>query len=378
MKKLVLIGGGHAHVEVLRQFGLRKAQGVDITLVSPARYTPYSGMLPGLVAGHYTFEQCHIDLQPLADFAGARLVLAAAHTLDAARRVLTLSDGRTQDYEVASFNVGSASIAHGVPGVAAHAMAVKPVADFLAAWETLIARVRAGDVRSIAVVGGGAAGVEILLAMHYHFAQLQPRPQLDYCLITDTAQLLPQHARGVRAVLERSLARKGVTLHRASRVTRVAANALSVSSAGNAEQRLAADAVVWVTGAAAPGWLEHSGLALNHAKFINVNKTLQSSSHESVFAVGDCATVEAVVYPKSGVYAVRQGPVLAQNLRRALSGDAALLAYTPQKRALALISSGERHAIASWGPWSCRGNWVWRWKDGIDRAFMAKYGNFPL
>ena len=379
MKKLVLIGGGHAHVEVLRQFGLRRLQDADVTLVSPDRHTPYSGMLPGLVAGHYTYTQCHIDLQPLAAYAGARLVLATARTLDAARRVLTLSDGSTQDYDVASFNVGSVPIAQGVPGVAEHAIAVKPVAGFLAAWEVLVARGRAGDVRSIAVVGGGAAGVEILLAMHYHFAQLHPRPQLDYCLITDTAQLLPQHARGVRTVLERSLARKGVTLHRASRVTRVEVKALIVSSAGNGVQRLAADAVVWVTGAAAPEWLENSGLAVNDSKFININKHLQSSSHSSVFAVGDCATVEALVYPKSGVYAVRQGPVLVQNLRRTLSGSGeTLLAYTPQKRALALISSGERHAIASWGPLSVHGNWVWRWKDRIDQAFMAKYRNLPM
>ena len=376
MKKLVLIGGGHAHVEVLRQFGLRRLDGVDITMVSPARHTPYSGMLPGLVAGHYVFDQCHIDLQPLANYAGARLVLAHAQVLDAARRVLTLSDGSVHDYDVASFNVGSVPIAQDVPGVVEHAIAVKPVADFLAAWDALMDRVRAGAVKSVAVVGGGAAGVEILLAMHYRFAQLNPRPELDYCLITDTAQLLPLHARGVRAVLERNLARKRVTLHRAMRVTRIEACALIAVDARNDERRIAADATLWVTGAAPSAWLANSGLALNSKEFININKYLQSSNHTEVFAAGDCATVEGVTYPKSGVYAVRQGPLLAENLRRALSGEM-LLDYTPQPRALALISTGERHAIASWGPLSIHGNWVWRWKDGIDQAFMAKYRNLP-
>jgi selenide,water dikinase len=376
MKKLVIIGGGHAHVEVLRQFGLRRLSDVEITLVSPDRHTPYSGMLPGLVAGHYTFEQCHIDLQPLADYAGARLVLAEARALDAARRVLTLSDGSTLLYDVASINTGSVPLAQDLPGVAEHAIAVKPVAEFLVKWESLMARVRAGAVRSIAVVGGGAAGVEILLAMQHRFAQMQPRVDLQFHLITDMPQLLTQHARGVRTVVEQSLARKRVNVHRALRVTCVEANAVIANGTDQREQHISADAMVWITGAAAPTWLAHSGLALNDRKFINVNKHLQSFSHAEVFAAGDCATLADAVYPKSGVYAVRQGPVLAENLRAALS-DTAFVPYAPQPRALALISTGEQHAIASWGALSFHGNWVWRWKDRIDQAFMAKYRDLP-
>ena len=372
MKKLVIVGGGHAHVEVLREFGLRKLSGVDITVVSPDRRTPYSGMLPGLVAGHYTVEQCHIDLQSLAAYAGARLVTLEARTLDAARRVLTLSDGGTLDYDVASINTGSVPLAQTLPGVAQHAIPVKPVAGFLQAWEALIVCVRAGEARAIAVVGGGAAGVEILLAMQHRFAHMQPRADLQYHLITDMPQLLAQHARGVRVVVESSLAHKRVNVHRSMRVTRVEANAVIACDADQQEQRIDADAVVWITGAAAPAWLTHSGLVLNDKKFINVNIYLQSTSHTSVFAAGDCATLEGAAYPKSGVYAVRQGPVLAQNLRGALTGIA-LVPYTPQPRALALISTGEQHAIASWGALSFHGNWVWRWKDRIDQAFMAKY-----
>jgi selenide,water dikinase len=372
MKKLVLIGGGHAHVEVLRQFGLKPLVGVDITVVSPDRHTPYSGMLPGLVAGHYSFAQCHIDLQSLADRAGARLIAANAQALDAARRVLTLSDGSTLAFDVASINTGSVPLAQNLPGVAEHAIAVKPVANFLSAWEKLITRVRAGEVRSIAVVGGGAAGVEMLLAMHHYFTHKQPRADLQFHLLTDTPQLLAQHTRGVRAVVEKGLARKGVNVHRSTRVQRVEASGLFACVANQREQRINADAVLWITGAAPPAWLAHSGLALNDKKFINVNKHLQSCGHEYVFAAGDCATVAGATYPKSGVYAVRQGPVLATNLRSA-SAVGALTSYTPQSRALALISTGEQHAIASWGALSFHGNWVWRWKDRIDQAFMAKY-----
>ena len=376
MKKLVLIGGGHAHVEVLRQFGQRRSPEVEITLVSPDRHTPYSGMLPGLVAGHYRFEQCHIDLQPLAAYAGARHMPMEARSLDAARQVITLSDGATLAYDIASINVGSTPIVQGVDGAAAHAIMVKPVAAFLMQWAKLIERVRAGEVKSIAVVGGGAAGVEMLLAMQHTFAHTTPRPEIDYRIVTDAPQLLMQHAPGVRAVMARTLARKRITVHCALRVTRVAARELVALDAQNHEQRIAADAMLWLTGAAPAAWLEHSSLALDDGKFLNINKSLQSSSHSSVFAAGDCATIAGERYPKSGVYAVRQGVVLANNLRAALDG-AALQTYTPQPRALALISTGERHAIASWGALSVHGNWVWRWKDSIDQAFMAKYRDLP-
>jgi len=372
MKKLILIGGGHAHVEVLRQFGLQPPADVEITLVSPDRHTPYSGMLPGLIAGHYTFEQCHIDLQPLAAAAGARHLPANAQALDATQRVVTLSDGSKLDYDVASINVGSTPVVQGVEGAAQHAIMVKPVAGFLTHWTTLIERVRAGSVTSIVVVGGGAAGVEMLLAMQHYFANQTPRQSVGCGLVTDAPQLLAQHNRGVRAVLTRNLARKRVAVHCGLRVSRVEAQAVIATNAANIEQRIKGDAIVWVTGAAPPAWLSHCDLNLNDKKFININNNLQSTNHSEVFAVGDCATIAGPVYPKSGVYAVRQGPILAHNLRAALSGTA-LQTYTPQPRALALISTGERHAIASWGPLALHGNWVWRWKDSIDRAFMARY-----
>lgn len=367
MKKLAIIGGGHAHVEVLRQFGVNPLPGVELTLVSPDRHTPYSGMLPGLVAGHYTFNECHIDLAPLAQFAGARFLQTSVTAIDPVRRELTLEDGSRVTYDVASIDIGSTPPVQQIVGAREHTIAVKPVKHLLVEWETLIARVRAGEVRSLAMVGGGAAGVEMLLAMQHRLTQLH-LPALRYVLVTDTPQLLAQHARGVRATLTSSLARKQVVVHCATRVARVEAKTLIAEN----DERIAADAIFLATGAAAPAWLVASGLALNKNKFLNINKYLQSTSHPEVFAAGDCATIEGKVYPKSGVYAVRQGPPLAQNLRRVLSGDV-LVDYTPQPRTLALISTGEQHAIASWGAVSFHGNWVWRWKDSIDRKFMAKY-----
>ncbi|MEQ1774416.1 MAG: FAD-dependent oxidoreductase [Burkholderiales bacterium] len=370
MKKLVLLGGGHAHVEVLRQFGLRPMADVEITLVSPDRYTPYSGMLPGLVAGHYDFDDAHIDLEPLARFAGARFLQTSATAIAPAQRNVTLADGSALDYGAVSIDVGSTPPAQGIAGAGEHAMPVKPVKDFLVAWEALIARVRDGSVRSLAMVGGGAAGVEVLLAMYYRLAQLNGSHNLRYVLVTDTPQLLANHARGVRATLTCHLALKQVEVHCATRIGRLEANTLITESGS----RIAADAIFLATGASAPPWLAASGLALNGRKFININKYLQSTNHIEVFAAGDCATITNEVYPKSGVYAVRQGPPLAENLRRFLLGES-LIEYTPQSRTLALISTGDPHAIASWGGLSFHGHWVWRWKDRIDRAFMAKYRN---
>ncbi len=368
MKKLVLLGGGHAHVEVLRQYGLHPPGNTALTLVSPDRHTPYSGMLPGLVAGHYDFHAAHIDLDPLARHAGARMLQTSAIALDPARRTVTLADGSPLDYDVLSIDVGSTPPAAGIDGVAGHALPVKPVQHFLVAWEALVAKLREGKVLTLAMVGGGAAGVEVLLAMQHRIAQLRVPHEIRYVLITDTPQLLANLARGVRTTLTRQLARKHVDVHCATRIARVEAGALIAENG----TRITADAVFLATGAAAPAWLAASGLALSGNKFMNVNKYLQSTSHAAVFAAGDCATIAGQVYPKSGVYAVRQGPPLADNLQRYLRGDA-LTAYTPQPRTLALISTGEQHAVASWGALSFHGNWVWRWKDRIDRTFMAKY-----
>ena len=368
MKKLLLAGGGHAHVEVLRRLVLERPAGVEITLVSAGRHAPYSGMLPGLIAGHYTFDECHIDLPLLAARAHARWVDAHVAALVPAKRLLMLSDGAALAYDVLSINSGSIPVAQQVPGVADYAIAVKPVAEFLAGWERLFARWREGRVQSIAVVGGGAAGVEVLLAMQHRMAVARVKAVPQFHLITDSPAVMPRHGAGVRRVLERNLARKGVVVHALARVTAVTAEAVIANG-----QSIAADAVVWVTGASPPAWLATCGLARNEQGFLDINHHLQSTTQPQVFAAGDCATISGYVYPKSGVYAVRQGPVLAQNVLRALRGEP-LESYTPQPRALALISTGEQHAIASWGAFSWHGNWVWRWKDRIDRAFMAKYG----
>jgi selenide,water dikinase len=369
VKRLVLVGGGHAHVEVLRRFGLTPAPGVELVLVSPHRLTPYSGMLPGLVAGHYDHAAAHIDLARLTRFADARFLQTLAARVDARGRVATLADGGSLEFDLVSLDVGSAPATAGVPGAAEHAVGVKPVDRFLQAWDAWRDRARTGALRRLLVVGGGAAGAETVLAMHHRLARETGRADAVECaLATDVDRLLPMHPPRVQAILARILRERGVRLHRSTPAARIEPGAM-VAATG---ERIEADAIVWATGAAALPWLRDIGVALDAAGFVAVNESLRSISAACVFAAGDCATMIGHPRPRSGVFAVRQGPPLAANLRAALLGRP-LARHVPQEHALALVSTGDRYAVASRGGWAAEGRWVWRWKDWLDRRFVRRY-----
>ena len=371
MKRLVLVGGGHSQVEVLRQLGVRPVAGTEITLVTPARCTAYSGMLPGFIAGHYRYRDCHIDLEYLARCAGARLMLAHACNIDARGHQIMLSDGTALDYDLASIDIGSTSALPATSGAAGEdAIAVRPIEEFLRAWNALMERARRGELKMLLVAGGGAGGVELLLAMHHKINDGAGPHAVDFVLITDGDRLLPDLNSGTRTAFQRILAQRGIGVRLNCRVVRAQANA-AITTHG---ERIAADALIWATGAGAPPWLRDTPLRLDAAGFIATNAHLQSLSHPDVYATGDCATIEGYTYPKSGVYAVRQGPVLARNLRHALAGKP-LGDYRPQRRALALISTGDKYAVASYGGLTLQGEWVWRWKDRIDRRFIARYAS---
>lgn len=370
---LLLLGGGHAHVEVLRQLAMRPLAGVRVTVVSREIETPYSGMLPGLIAGHYRHEEAHIDLLPLARRSGARLLHDEVLGLDLDARRVSLRERPPIAFDWLSIDTGSApSLA--VPGAAAHALPVKPVSSFHRHWQTLRSRVRSscGPLR-IGVIGGGAGGVELLLAARERLrldlqAAGDDPSRLGFVLVAAGADVLPGHGRGARRLCRTALGRAGVELHLATVVAAVDTRGVETA----AGSRIALDEVLWVTQAAAPDWPAAAGLATTVDGFIRVDASLRSISHPRVFAAGDIAHVDPHPRPKAGVYAVRQGPRLADNLARVLRGQAPRT-FRPQRAALALIGTGPRHAIASHGPFACAGDWVWRWKDRIDRRFMARY-----
>jgi selenide,water dikinase len=356
MPRILLLGAGHAHVEVLRRFAATKLPGARITLVTADPDTPYSGMLPGQVAGHYAFEETHIDVGKLARAAGATLVLARITGFDATRMRVALHGRPELEADLLSVNLGiTPDLA--VPGAAEHAIPVKPIAGLLPRLAGLLAS-------RIAVVGAGAGGTELALALR------QRHPDAQLFLVGPT--LLPGFAEAARRRIRAALARHGVA-HVAARVARVEPGLLHLENGST----LAAEALLWTTGAAAAAMLAASGAATNAQGFLRVTATLASPSHPRLFAAGDCAALDGAPRPKAGVWAVRAGPVLAENLRRAALGQPGR-AWRPQRTALAILATGPKHAVAVRGHFAAQGAWAWRWKDRIDRAFMARFRPMPM
>jgi pyridine nucleotide-disulfide oxidoreductase family protein len=337
VKRIVLLGAGHAHALVLKELAKRPLPGeAALTVVNPEPAQIYSGMVPGCVAGHYRLDEIVIDFARLAARAGAQFVRASVAALDPERRQVRLQDGRQLEYDIASLNVGSLTDTS-IEG-AAQALPVKPLRSFLEKID------RAEDGR-IAMVGGGAAGAELAMALAHRGARVT---------------LYSENAIG--EPLRGALAASGVAVDESERLAAITKDTT---------ERF--DRVVLATGAAPHPWLRASGLALDARGFVLVDETLRSASHAGVFAVGDCATLRSAAHPKSGVYAVRQAPVLAANLRAAAGEEHRYARYKPQRRALMLISCGSKRAIATWGRVSMQGAWLWRVKDMIDRRWIAQF-----
>jgi selenide, water dikinase len=378
LRDIVLVGGGHSHVGVLKSFGMRPIPGVRLTLICTDMHTPYSGMLPGYVAGHYNYDEVHIDLSRLCVFAGARLFKDEVVGIDRANQKVLCRNRPPVPYDQLSINIGSTPQLGGVPGATEHAVAVKPIQRFNDRWLTLLERVKqhAGKT-TIAVVGAGAGGVELTLAMQFRLRNelkaLGRNPHdLTFHLFTNIATILPTHNAGVRKRFDAVLAERGVVVHRNAAVNQVRAGSLQTATG----ETLVADEIVWVTRAGGAPWLQHTGLALDEEGFIQVNDHLQTLTDPAIFAAGDIASMVNYKLEKAGVFAVRQGPPLTENLRRAVEGTA-LKAYRPQTTWLALISTGDQYAVASRGWLGFAGAKVWQWKDWIDRRFMRKFQDFP-
>lgn len=378
LRDIVLIGGGHSHVGVLKRFAMNPVPGVRLTLICRDTHTPYSGMLPGYVAGHYTYDEVHIDLSRLAEFAGARFYRDEAVGIDRDNQRVVCRNRPAVPYDLLSINIGSAPRVSEVPGAQDHAVPVKPINGFNARWLSLLARIENHQgPMTIAVVGAGAGGVELTLAMQFRLRrELKARggdpDQLSFHLLDAATTILPTHNQKVRSKFEECLKSRGVQIHLGFPVTQVDAGKLVIGSG----ESLKADEILWVTRAGGPEWLQGTGLALDDGGFIRVEDTLQTETDSNIFAAGDIANVSKYPREKAGVFAVRQGRPLADNLRLAALGRKPK-PFVPQKKWLALISTGDKYAIASRGDKVRSGKLVWRWKDWIDRRFMARFNNLP-
>ena len=378
---LVLVGGGHSHVTVLKRWGMRPEPGVRVTLICRDTHAPYSGMLPGMIAGHYGFDDAHIDLGPLSRFAAARFLHDEVVGIDRTNRRLLCRRRPPVAYDVLSIDIGSSPLMRDVEGAEGAVVPVKPIDGFARQWARMRERVLPlpGPL-IIAVVGGGAGGVEILLALQHRLrTELlhagRTDEHIEYRLYTRDGEILPSHNRRVRRKFRRVMAERGVVVQTNRGVVRVERNTRTrlVFDRGDSDE---VDEVLWVTTAVAQQWPSDGGLDADERGFIRVNDTLQATNDPDVFASGDVASVVGYPRPKAGVFAVRQGPPLEQNLRRRLRGEP-LKPFRPQRHFLSLVSTGDRYAIASRSFWSLEGRWVWRWKDWIDRRFMSKYNDLP-
>lgn len=366
LRDIVLIGGGHAHALVARMWGMDPLPGARLTLINPAPAAPYTGMLPGLIAGHYQRDEIMIDLIRLGRFAGARVVLDRATGIDRAARLIHLQDRPPLRYDVASIDIGIGSGLPLVPGYAEHGTAAKPLGDYARRWEEFVNR--ALPTPRVVIVGAGIGGVELALASSHRLRQTGATPAIT--LLERGPRALPHVGEAARQSLLTELDRAGVLLLPSAEPARIEDGAVVLQDG----RRLGSDFTLSAAGSQPQPWLAATGLDVTDG-FLTVAPTLQTSD-PAIFAAGDCIHMPFAPRPKAGVYAVRAAPILSHNLRAALAGGR-MRRFRPQRDYLKLVSLGERRAVADKFGLRSGGAWLWRLKDGIDRKFMAKFADYP-
>ena len=378
VKHLVLIGGGHSHLAVLRSLGMKPVPGLMVTLISREILVPYSGALPAFIAGLYQPEDMFLDLRPLARFGGARLIQADIDSIDLDARNIVLPQRPELSFDVLSLNIGSIPDTSGMPGAAEHTVGVKPIDGFLAAWEEIrkqaVWSLRQGRDYKLAIVGGGPASVELACAARARIRKDSgdTDAELAISIVSAAAEILPSHNQRARDCVRAEMEQKGIATLTGIHVSGFSANTVLCENGDKIE----ADSIVVATGAIMPAWPVKAGLATTADGFLEVNRHLQSTSHEFVFVAGDAATIQGMERPKSGVYAVRHGKPLASNLLRYATGRR-LVRFTPQRHALAMLNLGDGRALASRNKLFFQGRWVWRLKHWIDQRFLRKYRELP-
>jgi pyridine nucleotide-disulfide oxidoreductase family protein len=388
-KRLLLIGGGHAHLAVIAAFGRKPVPGVEVVLLSRDRLAPYSGMLPGGLSGRYRRKDVHINLEQLCAASSVRFIEDEAVSFDCAAKLVHRRGGAPLGYDLLSIDVGIESDINAIPGAASsnaassnaaspnaaiHILPVKPVHGLLARWDVLKASMTMStQTTHLAVIGGGEAGVELVLAMAARLRKEVSRVNRDTGKMMFTmiagARLLPQANPRMRKLASAALRRAGIVLIEGQRVKQINTNSLTLDNG----RMIDANLVVMATGGVPPSCLAKGDLPLSEAGFIAVRQTLQVMGDDDVFAAGDCADMIADPRPKAGVFAVRQGYVLARNLRRRLRGKA-LATYKPQRAWLSILDTADGSAIAARGRWfAVSGRWVMLWKTWLDRRFVRFY-----
>jgi len=375
MADLVLVGGGHSQAIALRMWAMNPLPSVRLTLISNVTYTPYSGMLPGYVAGFYNYEETHIDLRRLAHFAQADFLRDEVIGLDLENKKVMCRDRPPVRFDYLSLDIGSTPNVANIPGAKEYTVPAKPVPEFLEAWQKILDETSVNPTKKqdIIIVGGGAGGTELAFNIHHALTQKLISPELlSLHIVHRGSELISGNENPwVSRKTEMLLRERGVRLHLNEEVIVVEKDGLRCESGLELTGKM-----IWVTQASAPKWIEESGVQRDNRGFVVVDETLRSPSHPFIFATGDIASMLDHPRPKAGVFAVRQGKPLLQNWRRTFTNEK-LINYQPQKRYLALIGTGDKQAIASWWKLGWRAKWLWDWKDKIDRKFMDQFAELP-
>jgi len=369
--ELVLVGGGHAHVQLLRGLAMRPLAGARVTVVLDRPSAIYSGMVPGAIAAAYRPDEIEIDVVPLARRAGARVVLAAARRVDPQARRIEIEGRPALRYDLASLDVGSSVRGLERPGVRAHALPTRPVGAFverLDAWLRGAKPAPGAACLRVAIVGAGVAGLELAFCLDARLRAQGASARIS--LLGDSPELAPGQPRGLVRRARAEAQRRGIAIELGVRVAAVEPGALRIEGA---REPLSADLVVWATGPAPPPLAAASPLPLDERGFVRISETLEVVGCEGLFAAGDCASHDAHAWvPRAGVYAVREGPVLDANLRARLAGGR-LRRYHPQRDFLALVNLGDGRALGAKRGVAFGGALAWRLKDRIDRRFVARF-----
>lgn len=359
VKRLIIAGGGHAHLHTLRRLRSFTTAGIAVTLVTPDRFHYYSGMGPGMLGGFYLPEEIRIDVRAMAERGGASCVIGEAAGLDPEARLLRLANGTTLPYDALSLNIGS-TVASDWPA-GEDIFPVKPIVNLVRARQRL-EQLTGGRSPRILVVGGGAAGVEIAGNSR---RLLGNRGEIT--LVAGT-RLLGRFTAAARAHALKSLAERRITV-----LEGVTASALADHIAHLSDCRTLPFDLAFIAGGVKPSAvLRNFGLPLAPDGSLLVNRFLQSTGSPAIFGGGDCVCLVERPLDRVGVYAVRQGPVLCENLAAVLAGSP-LAPFTPQQSYLQILNLGDGTALMVRNGLAWRGKAAFRLKEYLDRRFIREY-----
>jgi pyridine nucleotide-disulfide oxidoreductase family protein len=370
MFNLVFIGGGHSHAIALKLWGEKPLLGINITLISNVENTPYSGMLPAYLAGDYNYQESHINLKKLCQFAKIILIIDEVTNINYQHRKIICKSGKKINFDLLSIDIGSNPKIDNIEGANLYGIPAKPVPFLLKKWQEIIKNSEENNSKKLTLtfIGGGAGGVELAINTHKKLTKILSPEKLTINLIHKGNRILSTHNEWVSYKLTEILLNKNINIYLNSTVKTIKKEKIILTSG----KEIISNYHFLVTEASAPLWLKNSSIYTDKNGFILIKNTLQSINCDFIFATGDIATMINYPHPKAGVFAVKQGKPLYENLCNFLNNKP-LKSYYPQKYYLNLIGVSNETAIASWGYFSWESPLLWHLKKYLDTTFMEQF-----